>query len=431
MSLKWTKASLFVFAISSGSLADAKTIPFIPIPTNLSYTTENRDRLNDVEVKEVSGLARELIAQGLREVSAEAGDGHGILGVDQIFWNPIKSQAVFLKLDVSVSSHLQEKFLTDKDSYLYHSKTPSGLNFALYFLNFSPDDARNILEAKQIFFNQKKFSAYNPISPSKWLYNKLVPCAFAGESGHIKPKPGSRSEENAEEKSQPQSIAQNIITCSKGLGSGVYDSTIGLAQKAGSGAIKVVKATGNAIAHPAQAWRKIAEGFKSFIAFIAQGFGLLKYDVGIGRKDDKLKGIEEGLNNKSDSRPKVDPSSIKVPDKEPSAYSKLSQPEKLRFICDLVAKVGIAGATWIFAPSNAAGLSQHVGAFLNTGIQLATFEAGRQLFMEVQYAEKAKELGQKRKAMSQSQIELSRKWARENPEEAAKILRHYKESSPL
>ena len=422
---------LIALVLLSASQTFAKG-DFVPLTTPLVYTTRERTVLSAKEVAEVSLIARSLVKLQLAEISAHAGSGKGIFGVDQIFWQTEKSQAVFLKIDVSPPKAYRNKFVTTDEGFLYHASTPEGLDFALYFYNFDPSGARETMsEILRALDGPKNIAG---LGPTNWqrAVREILPCAHASDAAHMTSgttKAQTSLEPDMSHTTPPATVIQYIAKCSAGLVGGAYDSTVGLALKVGEGAIKVVAATGNAVLHPISTWNAVVNGFKSFVSVVAQSFGLIKYDLGFGRTEDKLEGIQKGLGVASTTRHttsvKLAPSATSAN----SAYAKLSSTEKAKFICSLVAKVGIAGATWFFAPANAVGLGNRVSVFMNTGAQLATLEAGRQLFMEVNYAKLSERLGRRKVGVSEAQKKLSEEWARQNPAEAASILTEYQKPS--
>lgn len=462
--MKIFKASLSkgLFLVTSflASAQGLAQVPFAAAPENLRYTTKSQEVLTVQEERELSAVATNLEVSGLKPLLENAGEGESVFGVDQIFWDNNSERAIFVKLDVAPEDlSLQDRFLTDQDSFLFHSKTPAGLNYALYFDGFSADLAKSTLDSIQQALNhvpEKSSSSFwrrgldllNPCTDAyaqagsfvqrrqaeeslKKSHQAASPQASSSTKGappRAIPVPGQEASED-EVRLSPKAtqLAQNVLACTKGLGQAAYDATVGLAIKVAKGAIKLVKGTLWSLAHPIQAWRKTQQRFHDFTAMMKSATQYYAYDVGIGRSSDKLKGIREGLadSKKSGSKNSKKAPNVAPPAKASSAFSKLSDAQKTKFICNIIGKVGIAGAYWFLTPANGIALSHEVSLFMKGSSAASKMESGRTAFMETKYGELNRKYGDKYATLRKDQEAYSRKWARENPKEAAEIARRY------
>jgi hypothetical protein len=430
-------ACALIFSLVASELSHAQAF-FAPVPADLRYASKGRDSLDARQVAEVAAMARHFVSMSLVELAADAGGGEEVFGVDQIFWEPKGDRALFLRLDVSPEQKgLEGRFLVDQDAFLFHGRTPSGLDYALYWLNFSQDEARQSVELIQKLLKALPKNEATARSTQRWrdglqwLNPISSACARPGE--HRRSPPKSQSPKDAQSSNEGvleshtvgtrmAAISERVINCARGFGDAVYEATIGLAIKVGKGAIKLVKATAWALRHPVQAWRRTRQRFTDFKNLMATITNYHAYDVGLGRTKDKLLGIKQGLADRRAHR-QAEQQSKAI--KEKSAFQKLSDADKAKFVCRMITKVGIAGASWYFAPANGYALGTELSAFMAGRSVVSRAERGRKLFMETQYNKLRERYEQKRQQQSAEQIAFSRQWARENPAEAAEILSRY------
>jgi hypothetical protein len=435
--LIFARSSFLAAAILMVPTAYAQSAKFSPMPATLEYVQSDRTELGEREVAEVAALARHFVGLGLRELVSDAGNGEDIFGVDQIFFEADTGRAVMLRLDVApMYKGINERFLADGDgSLLYHGRTPAGLPYALYFLDFRQEQARSSVEGlekalKDLPSSQsaslwrETLEQLDPIPSAQawtwpWQRKQSTPSSGGHSRGSVPPH-GVIDSVPASQRSI--TLTQKLVGCAKGAGKAAYDATLGFAIKVGKGAIKLVKGTAWSIGHPIQAWRRARQRFQDFNAMIKSATQYYAYDLGIGRRDDKLEGLRQGLRDSREKR-KVEKEQAKV--KLKSAWAQLDDDKKAAYLCQKITQVGIVGATWFLLPQNAAALGKDLMSFMNGASIASKAEKGRILFMETQYDNLQAKYEGGRKAQSSAQKALSRQWARENPREAADILQRY------
>jgi len=331
------------FGVAMASSPPQNSFEFRAMPRDFKQQegAPGKEQIENLEAAEIFALHQSLEDAGLAGANKNFANGADIFGVDQIFSSQHSKKIVLLKLNLkSTQDEHLGKVLTHQNDFYFHAATPSGFPFVLYFSDFKADELRSLLakityDLDQASNNYKQASHSPNIRKSLFskfsIYNQA--CAGSshpfynnpGQSTHSTRKPlfGSSKNDPPEATStstnksdKAETIVANVGACLKGLGRGVYNSTIGSVFSIVEGAIRLVKGTAWALTHPTQFWQEAKKSFQRLTAAI-KGFSLDK-------AFQKLKG----------------------------KHAKMNSLEKTNFVCWLIGVVGTNVALWYFLPAN-------------------------------------------------------------------------------
>ena len=322
---------VFIFSIASASQASSDLIQAMPLEFRYKTSSLPDDSMLSLDAsKDMFRLSTYFESRHLVGINAQFGNGQPVFEVDQIFADEKAEQAVFLKIDLEpVNANDLDRILVDGDTYFFHSKTKHGVAYALMFSHFEADQVR------QIVTDATKAIENGPVDRTVWnrFQRKLIqslnpiPEACAGpEHGQppVANMPRTQREASASNGVADPSVgkmANNVVNCVKGAGTGVYDATVGAAINVVRGGIKVVKSSIFAIQHPIEAWHRTQKRFHDICSMI--------------KNINLKKSMSEGK----------------------KGFDAMPAADKVHFLCRLISSIGTDAALTIFLPMNAGRLA--------------------------------------------------------------------------
>lgn len=299
--------------------------------------------IEGLQAREVLSIDEFFATEGLLGTNSKFGQGEDILGVDEIYADDNLTRLVLTKfcLEPIKFSDIGKVVEIEPGDFLYHVKTPAGLPVALYFTGHtraSVEAVTSSLSSALAKAAKEEVSA-NESAPAWWSPAQWISSAWAGSQhtpgsatdierikklrdrrqGAEALKKGAKASVKAEggapaqKKDTLRDVFSNVAHCMKGLGKGVYNTTIGVLEFAARSIFSFVKATSFAVVHPKEAWKSVTKGTKDIVDTI-RNFQL---------KDFVKKGA--------------------------AGFKAMPTVLKTEFICRLIAQIGTSAALAIFA----------------------------------------------------------------------------------